>query len=100
MANYRDHLEMLPGHIRDGVLRYIEQGVPTGDFLRAVFSNDLKGAVCRADSTNQRAIVEIVQFMVWYAPAVCQGSPERYENWIEIGGLEGRAKQPAEQEAI
>lgn len=96
MTEYREHIEMLPAHMRQGMLHYIEQGVPCGGFLSAVLSNNLKEAVVRADSTNQRAIVDYVQFLVWYAPAICHGSPERYDAWVSGGGLFGLRQRELE----
>lgn len=90
MTEYREKIEMIPGHMQEHVLRYIERGYPVGGFLFAVLSNNFKEAVVRADDINQRAFVAYVQYLVWYAPSMCHGSPERYAAWIESGGLEGQ----------
>ena len=97
MMDWLDHIDMLPDHMQDGVIRYIQHGVPPGSFLTAVFSNDLKGAVARADYINLRRIVDYAQYMMWHMPSVCQGSPEKVAEWIEIGGLDGfRQKEEVE----
>lgn len=81
---------LLPPYMFDGVVRYVVQGIPPGDFMKAVFCNDLKGAVGRADDQNKMALADWVIFMVNYMPSVSQGSPERYENWIKSGGYRGQ----------
>jgi len=91
--------ELLPGHIADGVKDYIEKGCPTGDFLRNVISNDLKGAFYHADDTNRRRMFDIVSFFYNYCPTVAWGSPEAYKFWVEVGGLPGYRKYMDEKAA-
>jgi hypothetical protein len=78
----KSHEELLPTHMRDGMRLYVLERVPPGGFLEAVLSNDLKSAIIRADSTNQKAIVQIVQFCMWALPIGCWGSPERVTKWL------------------
>ena len=54
--------ERLPLHLQGGVQRYIEQGVPPGDFLTAVITNDLLLATSHADDTSLAALRDIVRF--------------------------------------
>jgi len=70
-------------HMVDALNRYIEHGIEPGSFLYAVLSNDLKGAVGRADHNNQRLIFEYVAYLYNYCPADCWGSPEKVENWLK-----------------
>jgi len=72
----------IPEHVRGGLLRYASEHVQTGDFLRAVISNDLREAVARADDENMRNIPAIVNWLYWEAPSECWGSPEKYQEWI------------------
>lgn len=81
---------IIPEHMRGAMKRYLEDGIPPGSFLQAVLCNDLKGAVSRADQINIQYLKEWAQFMMWELPAACQGSEERYRNWINMGGLNGR----------
>ena len=76
--------------MRDGVRWYVELGIPPGGFLRALFSNDLKGSFARADDENTKAMRAWVQFVYSEMPSCCQGSPAAVTAWIERGGLEGR----------
>jgi len=68
---------------RAGIMRFVEHGIKPGDFLTAVLSNDLRGAIGHADDENQRDIVEICQFIHMEIPYNCHGSLERMNNWIE-----------------
>jgi hypothetical protein len=68
---------------RAGIMRYVEHGVPPGDFLTAVLSNDLMGAMGRADEENQRDLLEICQFVHMEIPGVCHGSLEKMKEWVE-----------------
>lgn len=81
--------ELVPGHMRDGVKRYFDHGIPPGSFMTAVLSNDLREALGRADDINRERLFDIVSFLYTDAPAACWGSPEKVSAWIEIGGLMG-----------
>ena len=67
-------------------LRYIHHHIPTGGFLEAVISNNLKESFARADETNQMSMARIVSYLYNYAPMECWGSPEKYKAWIENRG--------------
>lgn len=80
----------IPGYMREPLLAYVVSGRrDTGDFLRAVLSNDLKGAVGRADSANETLLVGYVRWLYNWAPGGCWGSAERVEAWQRAGGLLG-----------
>lgn len=74
-------------HIPDSTLEsidaYAEEGRPTGRFLEAVISNDLRQACARADLSNRAALVHIVMYMTNETPLRCWGSPEAYEEWTK-----------------
>ena len=72
----------IPSHCRGSLRRYIEDHVPTGEFLQAVISNDLRGACCKADDINRHALYSYVFILYNYAPHQCWGSPEAYVAWI------------------
>lgn len=81
-----DHVESLwdkvPGHLRDGMLAYIMDHLRAGDFLMAVFSNDLQGALMRADPVALSALKDIVRYVQSCAPAPCWGSKAATEDWL------------------
>jgi len=81
----------LPAHMRDGMRRYIENGIPAGSFQTAVLSNDLMEAFRRADDVNRLAMLDYAMFLANEAPCGCFGSPEHVKDWIAQGGLNGMA---------
>jgi hypothetical protein len=74
--------ESIPDYTMKALSRYINDKIPTGGFLEAVLSNDLKEACGRADENNQRVLPEIVAFLYNEAPGTCWGSPERVKQWL------------------
>lgn len=81
----------LPEHMRGGMRRYIENGIPPGSFQSAVLSNDLMGAYQKADDINTAAMRDYAMFLHNDAPGGCYGSPAHVEDWIKQGGLNGGA---------
>lgn len=72
-------------------LKAYAQGRPTGDFLRAVLSNDLHSAVMRADAINGPALQHIVAFVRANLPMAAWGSLERVEKWLAAKREERKA---------
>jgi len=83
----------VPSHLHEGLQRYVVHHIPTGSFLLAVLSNDLREACARADTHCQSRIWNIVYFLVNYCPLGCWGSTEHVRAWLEnrprLGGLMG-----------
>lgn len=75
---------MLPSHMQDGMRRYIEQGIPCGDFLRHVLCNDLMAALGAADDINRHSLLTYGQFLYNHAPIGSYGSPYEYNSWIDM----------------
>ena len=73
---------LAPVHILDAMKRYAEDKIPTGDFIKAVLSNDLKGAMGRGDEDSLAGLNDIVRYMIWEMPMACQGSSEKVEAWL------------------
>lgn len=74
---------------KDSFERYIKRGIPTGDFLRSVLTNDLVGAFSRADSENLRDLKEIVEYLYLHVPSGAWRTEAKVDDWIDKGGLEG-----------
>jgi len=72
----------IPSQLVESLERYRDQGVPTGGFLEAVLSNDLKEAFGRADPFSRAAMFEIVSWCYNEMPSAAWGSPERVEAWL------------------
>jgi len=81
---------VIPERMLGALQRYIDHGIPPGDFLTAVLSNDLREACTRADDENQQLIYEYVKFLYNYAPLGCWGSRENFHSWLKQGGLNGK----------
>lgn len=73
----------IPEHGKDGLLLYVTRGIPPGNFLTAVLSNDLKEACARADQENAFALQAYVGFLYNHCPASCWGSKEKVNAWID-----------------
>lgn len=80
---YIAKLDTLPEHMRYGVQAWIEHGRDShpGHFLTALISNDLFGALGRADEENLAALRAYGVYFYCYAPGGCYGSPERFAAW-------------------
>ena len=95
---WADGLNGLPEHMQAGMVNYVLYG-RCGDFLTAVVSNDLMGALRKADDTNRNRLWDYGNFLHNFAPPDCFGSPEIVKNWKYAGGswlseteMEGRGK--------
>ena len=75
--------EGVPEHTRGALERYVEHKFLPGGFLIAVLSNDLMGAVSRADAANIVALREICQFIYNRMPSNSWGSEQKIYNFIE-----------------
>jgi len=73
----------IPSYTFQSLKAYIEKHQPTGHFLAAILSNDLLGAVERADSINIRNLPAYVFYLYNEAPTICWGSKEKVERWLE-----------------
>ncbi len=61
---------------------YADKGYPVGGFLTAALSNDLMGAVGRADRDNAATLHDICGYIYNEIPSPCHGSPEAVEEWL------------------
>lgn len=82
----------IPDYMAGGIKRYIEDGIPPGDFLSAIITNDLRTAVFHADDYNIRNIPAYIFYFYNEVPSTCWGSVKSMSDWIKIGGLNGTKK--------
>lgn len=73
----------IPDRMMDGIIRYIDDRKPPGDFLTAVICNDLKEAVARADDENLKNLPAFTGYFYNEAPAACQGSKKKMQAWLK-----------------
>jgi hypothetical protein len=67
--------------IRETLDAWASTGRPVGGFLEAVLTNDLFGAVGRADSYNIETIPAICSYVYNELPSTCWGSREKVAAW-------------------
>jgi hypothetical protein len=63
------------------ITRWVENGTPTGGFVRACLENNLLEAVIAADDENLKALPQIVLYLYGNVPGPCWGSPEKCVVW-------------------
>lgn len=71
--------DRLPKEIRNGIDRYAQAGIRTGDCLYRILAGDLFGAFSRADDRTMPAIVAYIANQL---PSVCHGSEAIVNRWI------------------
>jgi hypothetical protein len=84
---------LCPARVQSSLEAYV-RGLPPGDFVRAVLSNDLNEAIARADDVNIHALPHIVAYCRERLPAVAWGSSERVNRWLSKGRDSTRTELP------
>lgn len=74
---------LVPDYMWGGVERYLVNRIPPGNFLTALFSNDLMEAFSRADDVNTANMRRWCQFLHNYAPRGSYGSPAAVQEWLK-----------------
>ena len=67
---------------KESLYNYFVHGLEPGSFMTAVLSNDLYGAVGRADFVNINLIPVYVKWLLWHAPHGSYGTPEMVRSWL------------------
>ena len=75
--------DVIPKRTIESLDRYVNHRIATGGFLRAVLSNDLFGAMSRADLDNQLALSAITKYIYNRLPSGCWGSKEIVDNYLK-----------------
>lgn len=73
---------MIPEHTLAALDRYVNHRLQPGGFLTAVLSNDLFGAVSKADSFNKLALTEICQYIYNEVPSNAWGTYDVVRNYL------------------
>ena len=73
---------LVPPHMFDAIDNYIVHRIRPGSFLTALLSNDLMGAVGRADDVNRDGIVDWCAFLYNCIPSASYGSPAAVDSWL------------------
>ena len=72
---------MIPDRTMQALKGWVTEGLPTGDFLRAVLSNQLSEAVGKADDENLYVLPQIAMFIYNRCPQMCWGNPGAVKDW-------------------
>ncbi len=73
----------IPDNTLRNIVQYVRDGIPPSSFLEAVLTNNLKETFMLADDFNRPAIQEIVAYCRNNIPAVCWGSSENVNAWLQ-----------------
>lgn len=72
----------IPLRMMPGIRRYIEDGIMPGDFLTAIFENDLVHSMGLADDENLENIPAYASYLYNEVPQSCWGSKKIVKDWI------------------
>lgn len=72
----------IPNRMHRGIMAYMVDHEKPGDFLMAVFRNDLTEACARADDENKVMLFVYIGYLYNEAPSESWGSPKKVEAWL------------------
>ena len=75
--------DCIPPRMTPAIMRYFNEKVPPGDFLRAVLENDLMKASLKADAENSIILPVYMSFLYNYCPRGSYGSKEAVRTWLD-----------------
>ena len=76
-------MRRLKMYVLEMIQRYVEHKQKPSGFVMVLLTNDLHGAVSRADGDNRADLADIVEFMRAHVPAEAWGSPEKVAKWLK-----------------
>lgn len=83
MLDWTGYEDTVPDHTKGALERYVNDRLLPGGFLTCLLSNDLFGAVCRADAYNIVALRDICEFVYNRMPPNCWGSEAKVYKYVE-----------------
>ena len=72
---------LIENRFKASIDRWVSDGVPTGGFLEAVLSNNLKQSIGLGDDSAIDNLPHIVAYLYNDCPFDCWGSYEKLRNW-------------------
>lgn len=86
-----DQMHLVPAHLREGLARYVEQGIRPGDGLLSILEDrPLSEIIPRCDDEVQANLGYIFRFLYNNVGSPAWGSKERVAAWMARGGIQGR----------
>lgn len=79
----RPDSSLIEPRFQESIDAYVATGRPTGGFLEAVLTNDLKESIARADERALDNLPHIVSYLYNETPARCWGSQARVQEWLD-----------------
>lgn len=80
----------VPEHLKDGIERYVEKGIPNGSGLSAVFAGNIYSAFARLDDESRLGLPAIIGFIACHLPTACYGDSGNVADWNSSGGIQGQ----------
>ena len=71
-----------PDNLYESLVRYRDNGIPTGGFLRACLENDLLKSCEKADQESRKFLYNITFFLYNDFPSSSWGSSEKVDSWL------------------
>lgn len=75
--------DKIPVHLQAGLGRYLYNHAKPGDFLMAVLSNDLMGALAHGDEESIAGLRDLIAYLYWEVGVDCYGSKETVDKWLK-----------------
>ena len=72
----------IPRYMIGSILRYVNEKISPGHFLRAVFENDFINAAGKADENNCEILYVYAALLVNHFPDRAYGSKEAVKGWL------------------
>jgi hypothetical protein len=76
-------MNTIPETTIETIDNYVKYGYEPGGFIMAVLTNDLIGAVTKADTFNLAVLKDICLHIYWEIPSNAWGSIEKVENYMK-----------------
>lgn len=80
----------VPEHLREGLTRYVENGIRPGRGLEGILKDlPLSQVISYVDSETEAALGNIYRFLYNAVGSPAWGSAEKVEAWIKQNGMQG-----------
>lgn len=86
------YYEKIPRLVLCSINNYVRKGIRPGDFVKSVICNDLLSCIEYSDPESCLKIKDIMMYMRWNVPSACWGNTNAFQNWMNVGGIDGASK--------